>query len=219
MKTFKHFLLEVAGAPKQRVVAATGVNGSGQTTVTYSDGTSETLTGSRAIRNNNPGNLEYGTFAKNQGAVGSDGRYAVFPTPEIGYTAKINLLKTNTYQNLSIRDAFNRYAPPSENPNYLRDLQDRTGFDLNRKMSSLNDQEFKKLVDAVAVIEGAASYVGKYSPSSAQSIPRDHVESGQQSSERSPEEKAEAGEGDFSSWEEIAKALKKVTDVFTSYGR
>lgn len=150
-------------APKRTVASATGVNGSGSTTVTYDDGTSETLRGPRPIRNNNPGNLEYGDFAVKQGAVGSDGRYAVFPTKETGWNAKVNLLKTNTYQKLSIQDAFNRYAPPSENPNYLKDLQGLTGFDLSRPMNTLNNQEFEQLTNAVAKIEGANEYVGKFS--------------------------------------------------------
>ena len=136
------------------IVSATGINGSGTTTVTYSDGTTSTLNQPRPIRNNNPGNLEYGSFAKKMGAVGSDGRYAVFPTVEAGATAKVALLKTSTYQNLSIKDAFNRYAPPSENPNYIRDLQSGTGFDLNRKMNSLSDKEFTLLTNTVSKIEG-----------------------------------------------------------------
>jgi hypothetical protein len=170
MKTFSQFLKEAA-TPGKKIVSASGINGSGKTTVKYEDGTTAVLTGSRPIRNNNPGNLEYGPFAQSQGAVGSDGRYAVFPTKDTGWQAKINLLKTNTYQSLSIKDAFNRYAPPSENPNYIRDLQQRTGFDLNRQMSSLNEEEFKKLVDAVAVIEGAGEYVGRFPTVAAGSVP------------------------------------------------
>ena len=150
--------------PSKTVVSATGVDGSGTTTVTYADGTTATLTGPRPIRNNNPGNLEFGTFAKTQGAVGSDGRYAVFPTPEIGQQAKINLLKTGTYQNLTLTAAFNRYAPPSENPSYLQDLRGFTGFDLNRRLSSLSDSEFNTLVGAVARIEGFGTPVDIRNP-------------------------------------------------------
>ena len=36
--------------------------------------------GSRSWRNNNPGNLRYGTFAQNHGAIGRDrGGMAIFP--------------------------------------------------------------------------------------------------------------------------------------------
>ena len=136
------------------IVSATGVNGSGRTTVTYADGTSATFNQPRPVRNNNPGNLEFGSFARSHGAVGSDGRYAVFPTVQSGYRAKIALLKLPRYQVLSIADAFERYAPRSENPNYQRDLQAYTGFDMSRKMSSLSVDEFDTLVAGVSKIEG-----------------------------------------------------------------
>lgn len=169
MKTFKQYIFEkytLEEETEKRIVSASGVDGSGQTTVKYEDGTTEVRTEDRPIRNNNPGNLEASPWTQGQpGYVGSDGRYAVFATKQDGWNAKINLLKTGTYQNLSIRDAFNRYAPPNENPNYIRDLQSYTGLDLNRQMSSLNDQEFDTLVNAVAKIEGAESFVGKYSTS------------------------------------------------------
>jgi hypothetical protein len=212
MKTFKEFILENNSAPKMRIVSATGVNGSGQTTVTYEDGTTEVLTGPRPIRNNNPGNLEDGPFSKRQsGYAGGDGRYAVFATKEDGYRAKINLLKTETYQNLSIRDAFNRYAPPSENPTYIRDLQQLTGFDLNRKMSSLSDEEFKTLVNAVAKIEGAESYMGNYNPPAGK-VP-DYNGGG-------PEEvEADPSKEDHSTWKSAIDALYGAFDTLKNYGK
>lgn len=214
MKTFKQFLKESSGAPKRRVVSATGVNGSGITTVTYDDGTSETLSSPRPIRNNNPGNLEYGDFARRNGAVGSDGRYAVFPTKEEGWNAKINLLKTNTYQQLSIRDAFNRYAPPSENPNYIRDLQSMTGFDLSRKMSSLNEQEFRKLVDSVATIEGAGEYVGKYSSSGGGTAAAADTDVN-----AAPGEETERPRQDWGTISGALGAISSVVDTIRSYGK
>jgi hypothetical protein len=207
MKTFKQFILE---ASEKEIVSATGVNGSGRTTVTYTDGSTAVLTGPRPIRNNNPGNLEYGDFARRHGAVGSDGRYAVFPTKEKGWTAKVALLKTQTYQSLSIRDAFNRYAPPSENPNYLRDLQHYTGFDLDRKMSSLNEEEFKKLVDSVARIEGAGEFIGKY-PTVA-SVGGDYE--GSTSAEPEGEQST-----DYSSWKDAIGALWGAWDTLKNYGK
>jgi len=208
MKTFKQFLFEET---EKRIVSATGVNGSGKTTVTYEDGSTAVLTGPRPIRNNNPGNLEYGEFARSQGAVGSDGRYAVFPTKAIGWQAKINLLKTNTYQSLTIKDAFNRYAPPSENPNYIRDLQHYTGFDMNRKMSSLNDEEFKKLVDAVATIEGAGNYVGRY-PTSSTNLP-DYNGGG------AVDQEAREETTEYSSWKDALDAVFSSLDVLKNYGK
>lgn len=51
---------------------------------------------SRGERNNNPGNLEYGKYAISQGAVGSDGRFAIFSSMADGIAAQVNLLK-NAY--------------------------------------------------------------------------------------------------------------------------
>jgi hypothetical protein len=50
--------------------------------------------GTRADRNNNPGNIKYGEFAKAQGATGADREgFAIFPDRETGYKAAENLLK------------------------------------------------------------------------------------------------------------------------------
>jgi hypothetical protein len=48
----------------------------------------------RNLRNNNPGNLEYGDFAKSHGATGSDGRFAIFSTMEAGMAAQEALLRS-----------------------------------------------------------------------------------------------------------------------------
>lgn len=72
---------------------------------------------SRGIRNNNPGNIEYGPFARSQGATGSDGRFAVFPTPEKGIAA-LQALQTQyeTKHGLSTpQERINRWAPAFEN--------------------------------------------------------------------------------------------------------
>lgn len=214
MKNFKQFMIESAD---KKIVSATGINGSGKTTVTYEDGSTATLTGPRPIRNNNPGNLEYGPFARSQGAVGSDGRYAVFPTKQTGWNAKINLLKTQTYQRLSLKDAFNRYAPPSENPNYLRDLKNYTGFDLNRQMSSLSESEFQTLVNAVAKIEGAGDYVNKFATTapSGQAAP-DYTGSTNTESEPNADEE---GKTDFTTINQIVNALKNAYQTLGSWGR
>ena len=214
MKTFKQYIVE---SVEKKIAKATGINGSGETTVTYEDGTTATLTGPRPIRNNNPGNLEYGPFARSQGAVGSDGRYAVFPSKQTGWNAKINLLKTQTYQRLSLEDAFNRYAPPSENPNYLRDLKSSTGFDLSRQMSSLNDSEFQTLVNAVAKIEGSGEYVNKFATTapSGQAAPEyTGTLGGEQESSAEDE-----GKEDFTSIDQVVKALKSAYQTLGSFGK
>lgn len=109
--------------------------------------------GSRSWRNKNPGNIEYGDFARRHGAIGSDGRFAIFPTEEAGRNAQIALLRSKNYRNLNIRQAIARYAPAFENnvPAYIR----ATGVkDMNKKMKDFTDAEMGRLVDAMRVHEG-----------------------------------------------------------------
>lgn len=80
------------------------------------DGDIEERRGPRNWRNNNPGNIEYGNFAKANGAIGSDGRFAVFATVEAGYAAMEKLLfESRSYSGLTLTQAIARWAPPSEN--------------------------------------------------------------------------------------------------------
>lgn len=70
----------------------------------------------RGIRNNNPGNIEYGGFAKSMGATGSDGRFAVFQSMEDGIKAAIKLLEGYVAKGYdTVRSIINRWAPPGEN--------------------------------------------------------------------------------------------------------
>ena len=153
---FCNLILEVYD---KRITSATGIDNSGKTEVTYSDGSSAILTGPRPVRNNNPGNIEYGPFAKANGAVGDDGRYAVFPDVETGTKAQINLLKTSTYQNLTLKDAITRYAPPKEgnNASYPYKLSNMTGISLDTKLSDLSPSQFSNMVDKMQAIEGFKS--------------------------------------------------------------
>lgn len=119
----------------------------------------ETSGGSRAWRNNNPGNLEYGKFALDNGAIGTDGRFAIFPDSATGFNAMANLLSTNTYQKLTIENAINRYAPPSENDieNYLKSIERQTGFSRSTPMNNLSKNNLLQLAKAMAKHEGNIS--------------------------------------------------------------
>ena len=88
----------------------------GVTTVKFNDGTVVERAGNRNVRNNNPGNIEYGSFAKSLGAVGTDGRFAVFPTEQVGSKAQEALLFDSTnYKNKNLAQAVSRWAPSFEN--------------------------------------------------------------------------------------------------------
>ena len=111
--------------------------------------------GSRAWRNNNPGNIR-----KSGKAIGSDaeggGPFAIFPDYNTGYQEIINLLTGNKYKEKSIKDAIYKYAPPSENDSgkYADTIKKNTGLDINKKIEDLSAEELKKVADAIVGVEG-----------------------------------------------------------------
>jgi hypothetical protein len=117
----------------------------------------ETRTGGdRNWRNNNPGNIEYGPFAIQYGAIGSDGRFAIFPTEEQGRKAQDALLKSKNYANLSLADAIKRYAPSNENDpnNYVKQIMAQTGVDQSMRYADLSSEQQGRVLDAMKRIEG-----------------------------------------------------------------
>jgi hypothetical protein len=93
---------------------------------------------SRGERNNNPGNIEYGPFAKRLGATGSDGRFAVFPTFEAGAKAQETLLAGSGYVGggrNTIDAIISKYAPSSDGnsvDNYANYVSRVTGIPRNQ---------------------------------------------------------------------------------------
>jgi hypothetical protein len=117
----------------------------------------ETRTGGdRNWRNNNPGNIEYGPFAMQYGAIGSDGRFAIFPSEEHGRKAQDALLKSKNYASLSLADAIKRYAPSNENDpkSYANQIMKSTGVDLGSRYTDLSADQQGKVLDAMRRIEG-----------------------------------------------------------------
>ncbi len=112
--------------------------------------------GTRAWRNNNPGNLRKNTFASEQGAIGEAGGFAVFPDEESGKKALSNLLNTKTYQALTIGKAIKRYAPPIENDTtrYENNIESLTGLKSNTAMNALSANEKNRLVHTIQTLEG-----------------------------------------------------------------
>jgi hypothetical protein len=84
----------------------------------------------RPTRNHNPGDIEYGAFAKAHGATGSDGRFAIFPDDATGTAALRSLLGSKNYKNLTIPQAIARLGPPNENDTakYTKNVLARTGL-------------------------------------------------------------------------------------------
>ena len=124
--------------------------------ITYSDGSSEIRTGgSRAWRNNNPGNLEYRDFAKQHGAIGTDGRFAIFPDRATGETAQETLLRSR-YMNKTIDEAVAAYAPPSDNDTatYQRSVSRALRLPGTTEMKTLTEEQFKVFISVLRRKEG-----------------------------------------------------------------
>lgn len=90
----------------------------------------------RGVRNNNPGNIEDGPFARSlPGYKGSDGRFAVFETPQDGVNAGAQLLGSYARRGLTTpAEIINRWAPPSDNnptQAYAQYVAQRLGIGVN----------------------------------------------------------------------------------------
>lgn len=112
--------------------------------------------GTRAWRNNNPGNIRDGEFARRVGAIGAAGGFAVFPDYETGLKALAALLRTETYRRLTLGQAINRYAPPVENDTgaYVGAVEKQTGIPRATILSQLSETQITALAKAIEKHEG-----------------------------------------------------------------
>jgi len=137
--------------------------GAGYNVVELADGTIEKRTGARNWSNNNPGNIEYGDFAIRRGAIGSDGRFAIFPNFETGEKAQESLLfEGKTYKGLTIAQAITKYAPPvNENGEfenntqaYINSVASAIGVSPNTPLSQLSSEQRDAMLKAMHQVEG-----------------------------------------------------------------
>jgi hypothetical protein len=112
--------------------------------------------GTRSWRDNNTGNIEAGAFADAHGAIGSDGRFAIFPDVQTGTSALTTLLTSENYQGLTIEEAMEQYAPPSENNTaaYTDFITENVGVDASTPMSDLTPDQLSSFADAIQTFEG-----------------------------------------------------------------
>lgn len=134
--------------------------GPGYTTVQLRDGTIETRRGTFASRNNNPGNIEDGSFTASIGSVPTTSRFAVFASPDEGRAAIGKLLDSKNYHNLSVETAISRWAPSHENDTsgYVASVARDMGVPKDTKLSDLNDAQREAMVDAISKVEGNTGY-------------------------------------------------------------
>jgi hypothetical protein len=108
------------------------------------------------------------------GAIGTDGRFAIFPNMEMGYAAADTLMKGKSYQNLSIADAIKRWAPESENDvAAYQNTFKKAGFDITKRYSDLSPSEQRKYLETKMRMEGGK--VGTITPGSASAAPSGNV--------------------------------------------
>jgi hypothetical protein len=131
--------------------------GPGFNVVQFDDGRIERRVGDRSWRNNNPGNLDYGAYARSKGAIASDGKSAIFPNMDAGRTAHQNILwELGLYRGKTIEQAINIYAPPFENDteSYIRRICAAAGVSRNMLLSEMSNEQRQKMIAAMEVIEG-----------------------------------------------------------------
>jgi hypothetical protein len=131
----------------------------------------------RGLRNNNPGNIEDGPFARSlPGYKGSDGRFAIFDTPEAGQAAQVRLLQSYGSRGINtVQGIINRWAPPSDNnptPTYVNFVAQQVGVSPDQPLDMNDPATLQKVASAITAFEnggqsasnGGARVVAQGSP-------------------------------------------------------
>jgi ribosomal protein L35AE/L33A len=116
--------------------------------------------GTVSWRNNNPGNIKGGTWAKNHGAIGTDANgFAIFPTEDTGQAAEEALWRAN-YGDMTLADAAKRWSydlkktSQKELDTYINGLSAGAGVDRNTLIKDLTPEQFKAMIQAQKRHEG-----------------------------------------------------------------
>lgn len=111
----------------------------------------------RGIRNNNPGNIDFQEGVNWQGQTGTDGRFAIFKTPEDGIRAMGKLLVNyqKFYGLTTLPEIIGRYAPKSENDTnaYVNHVAKSIGVQPGDKIDLTNKAVLTKMVEAMIKME------------------------------------------------------------------
>ena len=118
---------------------------------------------SRGDRNNNPGNIKMGAFAKAHGATGEDEMgFAKFPDATAGATAMANLLASK-YQGLTVEQIVNKWAD-HPTPGYLAAVTKESGFSPGDKPNLQDAETVVKLMRGMSRAEGTHLRAGTGQP-------------------------------------------------------
>lgn len=112
----------------------------------------------RGLRNNNPGNIEDGEFARSQpGYRGSDGRFAIFDSAQSGQAAQGALLQRYGQRGINtVLGAVSRWAPASDGNNpqqYAAYVARRLGVSPSDQIDLTNPQTAQRVAQAMAEFE------------------------------------------------------------------
>lgn len=122
----------------------------------------------RGIRNNNPGNIRYGEFARSAGAIGADsGGFAVFSDMQTGIEATAKLLRSYTARGFNtIRKIVSRWAPANENDTqaYIAAVAKQLGVSADTVLSS---DQLQGVAGSIFQHENGSAY-GKLGTNAAQ---------------------------------------------------
>ncbi len=116
--------------------------------------------GTLAWRNNNPGNLKYGKFAKSTNSIGpGQGNHAVYASMEDGKRAMWELLFTDVrdYHNKTIIRVISKYAPASDKNRpkvYAAYVAAHAEVPVTTKLNEMTIFQQQKMVEAMMVFEG-----------------------------------------------------------------
>jgi hypothetical protein len=91
---------------------------------------------------NNPAAIQAGTFATNNGAVGTAGNgLAIFPDSQTGMNAANNLLNTPGYSGLSLEQTLNKWQTGNANTpgQYTQSLLNKSGLSGNSLLNALSN--------------------------------------------------------------------------------
>lgn len=113
----------------------------------------------RNLRNNNPGNIEDGEFAKSlPGYAGSDGRFAKFDSPEAGTQAQTRLLASYGARGFNtVAKIIGRWAPASDGNDvaaYSQFVANKVGVRPDQPLDLNNPQIAGAVAEAIKQFEG-----------------------------------------------------------------
>lgn len=113
----------------------------------------------RGIRNNNPGNIRYGEFARSAGATGADsGGFAVFADMQTGIEATAKLLRSYASRGFdTIRKIISRWAPANENDTqaYIAAVAKQLGVSADVQ---LNAEQLQGVAGSIFQHENGSAY-------------------------------------------------------------